>query len=72
MVFIAWRDGKPFIAGARAVQSVVQVLCNVWGERLIYYRRGRAWGLTGALGMRQARPCYWSQTQTSIEKFSTS
>ena len=32
------------------------------GERLIYYRLRTCMCLAGALGMRQARPCYWSQT----------
>ena len=61
ILFIAWRVGKAVYCCAGAVQVVVQVLCMCGGAPYIL----QAWtcmGLAGALGMCQARPCYWSQT----------
>ena len=65
ILVIAWRVGKAVYCCAGAVQSVVQVLCMCGGAPYIL----QAWtcmGLAGALGMHQARPCYWSQTASTI------
>ena len=69
IVVYSWRVGKAVYCCAGAVQSVVQVVVLVLGERLIYNGHGRAMGLAGALGMRQARPCYWSQTKLFSQMF---
>ena len=63
---VAWRDGKPFIAVLGAVQVVVQVLCMCGGAPYILQAR-TCMCLAGALGMRQARPCYWSPDRKSIQ-----
>ena len=67
-LFIAWHDGKPFIA----VLVLYNLQCKWWcmcgGAPYILQVR-TCMGLAEALGMRQARPCYWSQTVTTTEFF---
>ena len=62
ILVIAWRVGKAVYCCAGAVQSVVQVLCMCGGAPYILQAR-TCMCLAGALGMHQARPCYWSQTE---------
>ena len=61
-LFIAWHVGKAVYCCAGAVQVVVQVLCVCGGAPYILQVQ-MCMGLAGALGMHQARPCYWSQTE---------
>ena len=67
MLFIAWHVGKAVYCCAGAVQSVVQVLCMCGGAPYILQVQ-TCMGLAGALGMHQARPCYWSQTSLLLTK----